>query len=91
MVVVPSFTEGEDSNRWVLGRVDIATQNKEANRNALVELEVLRAQWAIGLSIENLHIVWLVSPFVGGTVNQPGDIENEGPTEHCCNEPGVCE
>lgn len=42
-------------------------------------------------SLENLHIVWLVSPFVSGAVNQPGDIQDESPTEHRCDEPWVCE
>lgn len=41
--------------------------------------------------MENLHIVWLVSPFVSGAVNQPGDIQDERPTEHCSNEPCICE
>lgn len=36
-----------------------------------------------------LHIIWLVAPFVSGTVDQPGNIQNESPTEHSGHEPGV--
>lgn len=37
-----------------------------------------------------LHIVWSVSPFVSGTVHQPGHVQNPRPTEHGSNEPSIC-
>lgn len=30
----------------------------------------------------NLLIVWFVAPFMCGTVNQPGHVQNERPPEH---------
>lgn len=35
-------------------------------------------------------IIWLISVFVGCTVNQPCDIQDEGVSKHGSNEPGIC-
>lgn len=36
-----------------------------------------------------LHIIWLITPFMGSTVHQPSHIQDPCPTEHGGYEPGI--